>query len=278
MDAIIKFLSRIHFLLIFIVLEVFSIILLVSSDVRRNSVFNTSANSIFGSIYDFTWNRIGYFNLREENAELMRQLSSIRSRNNNVFLTDTAKFRPKNDSLGKPIYRYITGNVVKNSVNRRHNFITVDVGENQGIRPDMGVISASGVVGVVVAVSPNYSLVLSVLNKKVGVSSKLKSQSFYGSVVWHGDDYRMAVLDEIPNHVPISKGDTVVTSGYSAIYPPGIPVAVIEDFEKNSEDNFYTIDVKLLADLKRISNVMIIENTMQDERRALEAKESKFVQ
>ncbi|MCQ2250634.1 MAG: rod shape-determining protein MreC [Bacteroidales bacterium] len=277
MEAIIKFLQKIHFLLIFIALEVISVILLVGSDVRRNSVFNTSANSMIGSLYNFTWKHVAYFNLREENADLMRQLSQIRSRNN-TFIMDTAAYRIKNDSLGKPIYRYITGTIVKNSVNRQNNFITVNLGSNNGIRPDMGVVSASGVVGVVVSVSPNYSLVLSVLNRKVGVSSKLKSQSFYGSLTWPGSDYRFARLDEIPNHVPIARGDTVVTSGYSAIFPAGIPVAVIEDFEKNSEDNFYSINVKLLTDLKRVSNVMIIDNTMQQERRELEAQESNFVQ
>ncbi len=277
MEAILKFLSKIHFLLIFIVLEVISVILLVGSDIRRNSVFNTSANSMIGSLYNFTWKHVAYFNLRDENADLMRQLSQIRSRSNSYIL-DTAAFRNRNDSVGKPMYRYITGTIVKNSINRQNNFITVNLGSNNGIHPDMGVISASGVVGVVVAVSPNYSLVLSILNSKVGVSAKLKSQNFYGSITWPGSDYRYAVLDEIPNHVPITKGDTVVTSGYSAIFPPGLPVAVIDGFEKNSEDNFYSINVKLLNDLKRVSNVMIIDNSMQDERRQLEAQESKFVQ
>ena len=275
MEAILKFLNKIHFLLIFVALEVISIILLVGSDVRRNSVFNTSANSLIGSLYNFTWKRMGYFNLREENADLMRQLSSIRARSNQ-YITDTASFRTKSDSLGKPIYRYINGTIVKNSVNRQNNFVTINVGSSSGIQPDMGVISASGVVGVVVAASPNFSLVLSMLNGKVGVSAKLKSQSFYGTITWPGHDYRFAVLDEIPNHVPLQKGDTVVTSGYSAIFPPGIPVAVIEDFEKNSEDNFYSINVKLLTDLKRVSNVMIIENITHDERKQLEAQEANF--
>jgi len=277
MEAVLKFLSKIHFLLVFIALEVISVILLVGSDVRRNSVFNTSANSMIGSIYNFTWKHVAYFNLREENADLLRQLSQIRSRNN-TYLVDTATYRIRKDSLGKPIYRYITGTILKNSVNRQNNFITVNLGSNNGVRPDMGVISASGVVGVVVSVSPNYSLVLSMLNSKIGVSAKLKKQSFYGSLTWPGNDYRYAVLDEIPNHVPLCKGDTVVTSGYSAIFPPGIPVAVIEDFEKNSEDNFYSINVRLLTDLKRVQNVMVIENSMQAERRELESQESKFFQ
>ncbi len=277
MEAILKFLSKIHFLLIFILLEVFSLVLLVGSDVRRNSVFNTSANSMVGRVYSFTSKYAGYFNLREENAELMGQLSQMRARNYS-FIADTSQFRNYHDSLGKLKYRFLTATIIKNSVNRANNFITIDVGSDHGIRPDMAVVSAAGVVGVVVAVSRNFSLALSVLNGKVGVSAKLKSQNFYGSITWPGDDYRYAELDEIPNHVEITKGDTVVTSGYSAIFPPDLPVAVIEEYERNSEDNFYSIKVKLLSDLKRVSNVMIIDNLMQQEQRDLEALESKFVQ
>ncbi len=277
MEAILKFLSKIHFLLIFILLEVFSLVLLVGSDVRRNSVFNTSANSMVGRVYGFTSKYAGYFNLREENAELMGQLSQMRARNYS-FIADTSQFRNYHDSLGKLKYRFLTATIIKNSVNRANNFITIDVGSDHGIRPDMAVVSAAGVVGVVVAVSKNFSLALSVLNGKVGVSAKLKSQNFYGSITWPGDDYRYAELDEIPNHVELNKGDTVVTSGYSAIFPPDLPVAVIEDYERNSEDNFYSIKVKLLTDLKRVSNVMIIDNLMQQEQRDLEALESKFVQ
>lgn len=277
MEAILKFLSKIHFLLIFILLEVFSIILLVGSDVRRNSVFNTSANSLMGRIYSLTSSYSGYLNLREENAVLIRQLSAVRV-HDYAFVADTASFRNRHDSTGKFKYRFITASIIKNSVNRSNNFITLDVGSNHGVRPDMAVTSSAGVVGVVVQVSPNFSLVLSVLNSKVGVSAKLKAQNFYGSITWPGDDYRIAELDEIPNHVELRKGDTVVTSGYSAIFPPDLPVAVIEDFEKNSEDNFYTIKVKLLTDLKRVNNVIVIDNVLQQEQRELEAQESKFVQ
>lgn len=278
MDTLLKFLKNIHTFLVFVLLEVFSIVLLVGGDVRRNSVFYTSANTLIGNIYEFTWKYVGYFNLKEENASLVQQLSSIRSESRTSYVFDTARFANKLDSLGVVKYKYITASVVKNSVSRQNNFMTIDVGSDNGVQPDMAVVSPAGVIGVVVAVSPNFSLAISVLNSKIGVSAKLKSQSFYGSVVWPGEDYRFAILNEIPNHVELQKGDTVVTSGYSAIFPPDLPVGTIEDFEKNSDDNFYTIKVKLLTDLKRISNVMIIENVMQKEQLELEAQESKFVQ
>ncbi|MBQ5402779.1 MAG: rod shape-determining protein MreC [Bacteroidales bacterium] len=278
MDSLLNFLKRIHILLIFVVLEAISLTSLIGGDVRRNSVFNTSANYIAGHVYDLTWRYVGYFYLREENASLMRQLSKIRSNSSSSYIIDTARFHDKLDTLGKLKYRYITASVVKNSVSRQNNFITLDQGSANGVREDMAVISASGVVGVIVAVSEHYASAISLLNRKIGISAKLKTNDFYGSIIWLGEDYRKAVLNEIPNHVELHQGDTVVTSGYSSIFPPGIPIATIESFEKNTEDNFYKINVKLLTDMKCVSNVFIIENLMQDEQLNLESLENKFVQ
>ncbi|MBO4771065.1 MAG: rod shape-determining protein MreC [Bacteroidales bacterium] len=278
MDSLFRFLRRIHLLLIFIALEVLSFFMLVNGDGRRSAVFHTSANYIVGNIYDITWKYVGYFNLREENTMLMQQLSNIKVNSNEFLALDTARFRDHSDSAGRIAYRIITASVIKNSTSRRNNFITLDVGSDRGIKPDMGVMSAAGAVGVVVAVSQHYALAISLLNNKTGISAKLKTTNFYGSMIWPGDDYRYATLNEIPNHVPIKQGDTVVTSGYSAIFPPGIPIATIEDFARNSDDNFYSIKVKLLTDFKCLTNVFVIENINQQERKELEAEESKFEQ
>lgn len=278
MDSLLIFLKRIHVLLVFIVLEVTAIVFVVRGDVQRNSVFSTSANYIMGNIYDITWRYVGYFNLREANVSLLKQLAQNRN-NTNAYINDTAIFRNHVDSAGKKLkYRFITASIIKNSVSRQNNFITLDVGREKGVREDMGVVSPDGVVGIVVAVSDHYSLALSVLNKKVGISAKLKASNFYGSILWPGKDYQKAILTEIPNHVELKEGDTVVTSGYSAVFPGGIPIATVDTFEKNSEDNFYNINVKLLTDLKCVSNVFVIENLMQDEQLNLESLEYKFVQ
>ncbi len=278
MDSLLRFLKNIHFQLIFIALEVIALILAIGGDAKRNSVFCTSANFVTGRIYDLAWNYVSYFNLREENAMLMEQLSNIRRKNSMFYVSDTAKFQTQTDSLGKLKYRFITASVLKNSINSKNNFMTLDVGEAEGVHPDMAVVSASGAVGIVVNTSEHFSLAISLLNNKVGISAKLKNSNFYGKLNWMGEDYHTAILHEIPNHVILNVGDTVVTSGYSAIFPPGIPVAVIDSFERNSDDNFYSIKVKFTTDLKCLANVFVIENLMQDEQYQLEEEESKFVQ
>jgi rod shape-determining protein MreC len=278
MDSLLIFLKRIHVLLVFIVLEVTAIVFVVRGDVQRNSVFATSANYIMGNIYDITWRYVGYFNLREANVSLLKQLAQNRN-NTNAYINDTATFRDFVDTTNRKLkYRFITASIIKNSVSRQNNFITLDVGREKGVKEDMGVVSPDGVVGIVVAVSDHFSLALSVLNKKIGISAKLKANNFYGSILWPGKDYKRAILTEIPNHVELKEGDTVVTSGYSAVFPGGIPIATVDTFEKNSEDNFYNINVKLLTDLKCVSNVFVIENLMQDEQLNLESREYKFVQ
>lgn len=278
MDSLFRFLKRIHFLLIFLALEVLSIIMLVNGNGRRNAVFHTSANYIIGNIYDFMWSYVGYFNLRKENEMLMQQLLNVKSNSSDFIVADTARFHDFKDSTGRVAYRLISASVIKNSTSRQNNFITLDVGSDHGVRSDMGVMSAAGAVGVVVAVSNHYALAISVLNRKTGISAKLKGSNFYGSMTWLGDDYRYATLNEIPNHVELHQGDTVVTSGYSAIFPPGLPIATIEEFQRNSDDNFYNIKVKLLTDLKSLSSVFVIDNIYQQERKELEAEENKFEQ
>lgn len=278
MDSLLRFLKNIHFQLIFIALEVIALILAIGGDAKRNSVFCTSANFVTGRIYDLAWNYVSYFNLREENAMLMEQLSNIRRKNSMFYVSDTAKFQTQTDSLGKLKYRFITASVLKNSINSKNNFMTLDVGKAEGVHPDMAVVSASGAVGIVVNTSEHFSLAISLLNNKVGISAKLKNSNFYGKLNWTGEDYHTAILHEIPNHVILNVGDTVVTSGYSAIFPPGIPVGVIDSFERNSDDNFYSIKVKFTTDLKCLANVFVIENLMQDEQYQLEEEESKFVQ
>ncbi|MBQ3655603.1 MAG: rod shape-determining protein MreC [Bacteroidales bacterium] len=266
-------------MLVFIALECISLVFVIRGDVRKDAVFTTSANYLTGKIYDMTWRYIGYFYLREENAALLEQLAERRGQNKSSYVSDTAQFHNFVDTTAKKLkYRYITAAIVKNSVARQNNFLTLDAGREKGVKQDMGVISPAGVVGIVVAVSDNFSLAISVLNKKIGFSAKLKGSNFYGSILWTGADYKTALLTEIPNYVELKEGDTVVTSGYSAVFPEGIPVATIKTFEKNSEDNFYTINVELLNDLKCVSNVFIIENLMQDEQKELESLESKFLQ
>jgi rod shape-determining protein MreC len=124
-------------------------------------------------------------------------------------------------------------------------------------------------VGIVTGVSNNFSTVISLLNTHLRISARLKKSNHFGSFYWEGQDYRVLTLDDIPQHVPVSYGDTVVTSGFSSIFPPDFPLGTIESFHSRGA-NFHSIKVKLFTDFKQLHQVWVLENFRANELDSLE--------
>jgi rod shape-determining protein MreC len=161
--------------------------------------------------------------------------------------------------------------VVNNSINQQHNFITLNKGRHDGVKPDMGVIANGQVVGLVTNVSENFSTVISILNSRWKISAKIKRNDYFGSLSWDGKDYRRVQLNEMPYHVPVQNGDTVVTTGYSSSFPEGLVIGTISDFSIGSGSNFYKIEVMLAADFKNLVIVGLVENKQLNEIKQLES-------
>ena len=161
-------------------------------------------------------------------------------------------------------YRFIIAHVINNSVARPRNYITIEKGSD-GVMPEMGVVDQNGVVGIVNVVGPHTSRVISLLNPDLRLSCKVKGSDAFGSLVWNGKSPDEALLEELPRHVPFNIGDTIVTSGYSVVFPEGIPVGTIITQTKDEDDNFYTLQIKLLTDFTTLSTVRVIENAFRDE-------------
>lgn len=178
------------------------------------------------------------------------------------------------DTIFKQKYFYTVAGVINNSVNKQNNYLTINVGKNNGIENGMGVVSSNGVVGVVKNVSENYASILSLLHQDAKISAKLKKSNYFGSLQWDGEDYRMGILEDIPNHVAIKVGDTIETSGYSAIFPEGIPLAIIKTFQKIEGENFYAIKVQFTNDFKTLNKVYVIKNIYQEEQIKIEEEEA----
>ena len=152
----------------------------------------------------------------------------------------------------------------------------LEKGSNNGIVKDMGVITPTGVAGIVVAVSPNFSSVMSLLHSATVVSAKLAKNSQLGSVIWEGKNYRQARLLNIPVHIQINKGDTVITSGFSHIFPEGIMIGTISDFQYD-EGDYYNITLNLSVDYNNLSYVYVVENLFRNEQEELLLKQSTIV-
>ncbi len=150
--------------------------------------------------------------------------------------------------------------------------MTLNIGSAQGITHDMAIITTDGIVGIVKDVSENFSSAMSILHKDVRVNCQLKKDGIFGPLIWDGSDYRFSNLTDIPTHAKIKKGDTVITSSLSGIFPEGILVGFVESFEQKANESFYSVKVRLSADFKKINHVSVIKNNYKAERDSLELK------
>lgn len=250
-------------------------VLLFKFNPYQQSVFFSSANEMAGRFYIMTSGITGYFGLQEINRDLQKQngnleMELIRLRDEVSRLSgDSLLVRTSADSsLSR--YDFQIAQVINNSVFKTHNYITLNKGRKDGIHSEMGVIDQNGIVGIVNVVSDHYAVAISLLNPKLRLSCKVKGSNYFGSLVWDGKDPRFAVLEELPRHVNFVRGDTIVTSGYSSVFPEGLMVGTVDGFSKQRNDNFYALTVKLSTDFFRLNDVRILDDKGQKERRILE--------
>lgn len=278
MHELIAFFARNSKWFVFAVYVVLGIMLLAGGDPYHRHLYLTSANGVSAAVYDFSTNVTGYFNLRERNADLNRRNAELQSEvlalrrridlDAERMSTDTMPL----DSTMQP-FRFIVANVINNSIARPFNYLTVNKGSSDGVRPEMGVIDASGVVGIVSVVGRHSARVISLLNPNFRLSCKLRGSDNFGSLVWDGNNPEVALLEELPRHTVYQPGDTVVTSGYSAVFPSGLPVGIVMEDDYDDNENFFTLKVRLLSDFSALGNVQVVVSPLSAEAKALEAGE-----
>jgi rod shape-determining protein MreC len=214
-------------------------------------------------------NTRAYLSLRDVNKVLAAENIALKNNIERLMKTGDSPFLSISDSVYKQQFTHTSASVIDNSINKQKNFFTINKGRQHGVEVDMAVTSGEGVSGVIVGCSENYSLAMSLLNLDFRLSARLKTNGYYGSLNWDGVNYRKAILSEIPQHVPVNVGDTIETTGYSAIFPEGIMVGTVSDFEKPGGD-FYKITVTLTTDFKKLHYVDIIGNMRKSEQLELQ--------
>lgn len=270
MRNIITFIIRYHFLLLFVVLEIIAFTFLVNSTYYQRSAILGTGNAISGRFYHSVSSITDYLHLKQANEDLVIENSILRKVANTSFLkNDTNSFWVE-DTIYRQQYNYIVARVIHNTVGKRNNFIMLDKGSKSGIKKDMGVITSDGVVGTVVSVSDHFAWVMSLLNKHSRISARITSNDQVGTVLWNGIDHNLGTLTDIPAHVKIAKGDTIVTSGFSYVFPSGVMMGTIEDFRVEQGDHFYTIPFKFSVDFNSLQHVYVVMNLLKDEQQELE--------
>ena len=271
MKNLIAFIAKYNHWFVFVILEAISAVLLFQFNSYQGSVWFSTANVAAGKIY--TWNSEieSFFSLTKVNEELTQrniylehqvtQLSNSISK-----LTDDGSFLHSNQLQLLANYKLIPAKVVTNETNKRDNLITIDKGVADGIKKDMGVVSGTGVVGIVYMTSPHYSIVIPVLSSQSNISCTIEKRGYFGYLHWNGGPSSLAYVDDIPRHAKFRRGDNIVTSGYSSIFPEGIMVGKVGYVFNSADGLSYRVQVHLSTDFGRLRDVCVIADESMKER------------
>ena len=276
MRNLLNFLFRYNHCIVFVLLQGVSFLLLFSFNNYQHSRFFTSANAFVGKIYEATRAVTGYFDLQRQNEVLMerniwleQQLLLADKRLKEMEEANTTSWPAETTTT---MFQSYKAGVIKNSLNRADNYITLNQGSLAGIKPDMGVIGPNGVVGIVYKTSPHYSLVISLLSSKSNLSCKIAGNEYFGFLQWEGNDSRYAYLKDLPRHAEFSIGDTIVTSGFSTVFPQGMMVGVIEEANDTNDGLSFLLKIKLATDFGKLRNVHVLAREGIEEQKLLEEK------
>ena len=277
MRNLLNFLLKYNHWFLFILLEVISFVLLFRFNHYQHSVYFSSANAVAGKVYEVSGGITSYFHLKSVNEDLLDRIMELEQQNHNLedalgrHLSDSTELNSIRN-LPNTDYQVFKARVINNSLNLVDNYITLNRGSKDGIRPEMGVVDGNGVVGIVYDTSSHYSRVIWVLNSKSSISCKIVGSEYFGYLKWEYGDSRYAYLKDLPRHAEFNLGDTVVTSGYSTVFPEGIMIGTVDDMADSNDGLSYLLKVKLATDFGKVSEVRVIARTGQHEQKELEQK------
>lgn len=264
MNTLLRFIEKYHTLLLFLLLLGLSIVFMVqTTNYQQSKVLGVVASSR-AWVYDGLDDLSTYFSLKSENERLQDENTELRNQLNHYLAVDTLHTSQRYDTIKRENYTYLSARIVNTSTNKIKNVLVVNIGEDQGVRVDMGVVSSQGVVGVVNKVSGGYAAVLPIINPETHISSRLIRSKAEGILSWDGVNYREALLTGVPQHIDVQVGDTIVTSSNSNIYPPNVLVGTVKSYEVK-RGNLYEIKVDLSVDYKRLQDVYIVSSSSHAE-------------
>jgi rod shape-determining protein MreC len=266
MERLLNFIYEYRAFFTFLLLEVSCAWLVIENNQYQSTKYFNSSNQLAANILGFSQGVREYFSLRTINEELSRENASLRTQ----LEKKNQRIQGITDSLQINQYEYVSAKVMGNSTNLYKNYITINKGAADGITAGMAAISDAGAVGKVKSVSEHYAVLISLLNVDEQVSSVIKSTHQFGTVRWDGLNMRYSNLLFIPRHAKPVIGDSVVTSGYNAVFPEGILVGIIREVNLKEETPFWDIRVELSQDFGRLAFVQIVKSRLKEEMDSLE--------
>lgn len=274
MRNLIYLLVRYSAIVLFVILEVVSFYLIINYNKSQKEIWAHSSNLLTGTVNEKVSGVQNYFDLQNTNDSLLRENAKLLETiiNYRVSSRDNSfqKYE-RSDSIRS--YEMIPARVCGQTLNLRNNYMTLCKGEDDGIQVGMGVVTAKGVVGIVKATSGKFATVLMILNSQSRVGAQIKDKNYHGVLIWDSDDIEKMTLIDLPKHAEISKGDTILTSGYSVAFPPDLYLGTIEDFEIEGGSNNYRITVNRDYPIANLEYVYVVKFIDAEEKAELIANE-----
>lgn len=268
-DFIERITAYIHWAL-FLLLEVFSGLLLFKYNNYQGSIWFTQANTIAAYVHEWEAKALAYLRMPAENAELVQRNVLLQHETDSLrnllaeALKDSSVTEKKQAEMLRDM-KLIPAHIVDNSVRNRDNLLVINAGSNAGVEPEMGVVSGTGVVGIVSAVTPHYSLVISILNSHSSISCRLRRTDYFGYLKWKGGNTLRAYMEDVPRHAHIKVGDIVETSGFSNVFPAGIFLGKVAKIKNSSDGLAYELEILLGTDMSNLRHVNVISNLNKEE-------------
>lgn len=255
---------------IFLLLEVLSGLLLFKYNSYQGSIWFTQANTATAYVHEWEAKAFAYLRMPAENAELVQRNILLQHETDSLrhllaeALKDSSATEKKQNTLLQDI-KLIPAHIVDNSVRNRDNLLVINAGSNAGVEPEMGVVSGTGIVGIVSAVTPHYSLVISILNSHSSISCRLRRTDYFGYLKWKGGNTLRAYMEDVPRHAHIKVGDIVETSGFSNVFPAGIFLGKVAKIKNSSDGLAYELEILLGTDMSNLRHVNVISNLNKKE-------------
>lgn len=266
MRTLFAFIRKYNFFFLFLILESLALILTVHNNPYQRTRFLKTSNRITGNINTLYASINDYFYLKRENKHLHRENARLRTRLESSLLRTDSTYYDFTDTN----YQYIPARVVSNTVHRRNNLFMINKGKKHNVDAGMGVISTNGIAGQVIESSSGFSLVMSLLNKNARFSARIKKNGQMVNVLWEGTNYKKAAIQDIPGHIRLNPGDTIITSGFSFLFPEGINVGTIDVYKQETRKNFNEAIINLSTDFNGLRHVYVLKNLLANEQKELQ--------
>ena len=285
MRNIFLFVRRYFNFILFILLQGFSIYLIVHYSRYHNAIFSKTSNQVTGKINEKYNGITSYFRLKKTNDSLVAANEKLYNILKADFEYPDTASNLKVDSIKVDSmeqfrkYQYYPAKVVYNSVASQNNFIVLGRGSSQSIKQGMGVIDPnSGVVGIVTEVSADYAVVMSLLHKDSRLSGKLLKGGETGTLNWDGKTPNLISLAGIPKSAKVVKGDTIISSGFSTSIPKGMMMGIVQEVKSDKSTNNFLIKFKTAANFYNLEFAYVIENKQTEDIKAILEKEKQKTQ